>query len=340
MKKVTIHDVAKHAEVSIATVSRAINNSHYVDPETIARVRRAVKETGYFPDTIARGMRSRKSYAIGYVVSDISNAYFTAAAKAVEEALENDGYSLIVCSTGGDKNKEAKQLRLLMSKKVDGLIINVSGKNDALVAELARRIPVVLLSRKIDAPAFPGDFVGNDGFQGAYELGRHVLAMGHRRIGLIRGPQSISTGPERFNGFITALREGGVDLPEARIHAGDHYQQSGSDGAEALLGATPPPTILVAMNNAMSLGALTYIKQRGLRVPDDISFAAYGDIFNRELLYVNPTTIGQNSRQEGKLAGELLMRRIADNAATPMTALVPSHLLEGNSIKKLACSKG
>ena len=335
MKKVSIHDVAKRARVSIATVSRVINNNYYVKPDIVARVKRAVKETDYYPDTIARGMRSRKSYAIGYVVSDISNSYFTVAAKAVEEALGNEGYSLIVCSTGDDINKEANQLRLLMSKKVDGLIINSSGLNDSMVASLSHQVPVVLLSRKIGLPSFAGDFVGCDEFRGTYELGRYVLAMGHRRIGLIRGPDTFSTGVERFNGFMTALREGDVNLPKSMIYYGDHRQQSGLDGARALLGTAKPPTILVAMNNAMALGALTYIKQCGLSIPEDVSFAAHGDIINRELFYVSPTTISQNSSQEGKLAGELLMRRIVDNGATPVIVSVPSHLLEGCSIRKI-----
>ena len=335
MTKVTIHEVAKHAGVSIATVSRVVNKTSFVEPATAARVRKAVQDTGYVPDNIARGMRSRKSYAIGYVVSDITNSHFTVASKALESTLGQDGYSLIVCSTDGDKRKEEMQLRLLMSKKIDGLIINVSGKNDNLVADISRQIPVVLLSRRIDVKGFAGDFVGNDGFQGAYELGRHVLSLGHRRIGLIKGPDDVSTGPERFSGFCSALTELGVDLPREMVQPGDYLLESGIAGAERLLTAARPPTIVVALNNAMAMGALTFIKRRGMHIPKDVSFAAYGDINNRELLYVNPTNVGQNPQQVGKVAGELIIRRIADGNATPMTALVPSQLLEGESIKRL-----
>lgn len=335
MEKVTIHEVARHAGVSIATVSRVLNRNSYVEPETAARVRRAIDDTGYFPDSMARGLRSRKTYAIGYVVSDISNLHFTVAAKAIEAELEAGGYNLIVCSTDGDSRKEEKQLRLLMSKKVDGLIINVSGKNDRLVCDLSRKIPIVLIARRVDNPDFAGDFVGNDNFRGAYELARHVLSFGHRRIGLIRGPDDLSTGSERFNGFTAALRDAGVTLPDELVFTGDFYEESGREGAQRLLAATPAPTLLVTMNNAMSFGALSYVKQRGLRIPEDLSFAAYGDIFNRELLYVNPTIVSQNPGKEGQLAGELLMRRIADKNATPMTALIPSSLLEGESIARI-----
>ncbi|MCD8351213.1 MAG: LacI family transcriptional regulator [Planctomycetaceae bacterium] len=333
-KRVTIHDVAKAAGVSIATVSRVVNNTSTVEPETAARVRRAVKQIGYIPDPLARGMRSNKSYAVGYIVSDISNGHFTVAAKAVEDELERAGYSLIVCSTDGDARKEERQLRLLVSKKVDGIIINVSGDNDAMVAELSKRVPMVLFSRQIDG-GFNGDYVGNDNFNGAGELARHVLEYGHRRIGLIRGPENISTGPERYNGFVSVLAAAGVSLPPEMVFTGDYYNESGREGARTLLSRPDPPTILVAMNNAMSLGALGYIKEQALRIPDEVSFAGYGDIFNRDLLYINPTMVSQDAGRVGKLAGELILRRIADKGATPMNALVPSELRMGNSVRRI-----
>ena len=336
MEKATVHDVARLAGVSIATVSRVVNNKCRVEPATAARVRQAVSETGYRPDVMARGMRHSRSYAIGYIVSDIANGHFTVAAKALEETLAPNGFSLIVCSTGGDGAREKSQLELLLSKRIDGLVINVSGRNDGLVAELSRRLPIVLLSRKIASDSFRGDFVGNDGFQGAYELGRHVLEMGHRDIGLIRGPRNISTGADRYNGFAAALKEDGVELPKSRVHLGDYYQESGWEGARALLGARRPPTIIVAMNNAMAYGALAYLRRRGCAIPGDMSFASYGDIPNRDLLFVNPTCISQNPDQEGAMSGEALLRRIRDRNALPLTALAPSRLLLGNSVANLA----
>ena len=335
MKNVTIHDIAQQAKVSIATVSRVINRHNGVGSKTAARVRRVIARTGYIPDSIARGMRRRKSYAVGYIVSDISNVHFTVAAKHLEETLARAGYSLVVCSTGGDRRREADLLHLMLAKQIDGLVINVSGTNNDLVCDISRRLPVVLLSRKIVDPAFNGDFVGSDAFQGAYDLGRHVAAMGHRRIGLIRGPQTISTGSERYGGFVAALKEEGLELDEELVYPGDYYQESGRDGAEHLLHSPRPPSILVVMNNMMALGVLIYLKQGGFSVPGDVSFAAYGNIANRELLYVSPDAIGEKPDQEGALAGELLLRRIADRDAAPVTALVPGELLIGNSIRRL-----
>ncbi len=335
MKKITIHDIARQAQVSIATVSRVLNKSHGVSPQTVTKVRRVISENGYFPDNSARGMRHSKSYAIGYIVSDISNNHFTVAAKFLEQTLAEEGYSLIVCSTGGDKKKEKDHLHFMMSKKIDGLVINVSGHNDDLVVKLSRQVPVVLIARKINNEAFQGDFVGNDGFQGAYELGRHMLSMGHRRIGLIRGPSTISTGHERYSGFMAAVQEQGLTLEESLIYPGDYYRESGWSGTQQLLALPVPPTAVVVLNPTMALGALAYIKQSGLSIPGDVSFAAYGNIANHELLYVNPTTIREHPEHEGKLAGERLLLRIAGKDTAPVKALTPSQLLAGNSVRMI-----
>ena len=335
VKKPTIHDVARLSSVSIATVSRVLNNSGRVEARTASKVRRAIDQLSYVPDNIARGMRHKKSYAIGYIVSDIANVHFTVAAKYLQEYLAGEGYSLMICSTGGDKERELQHLRLMQSQQVDALLINVTGKNDAYIVELSQKLPIVLLSRKIHDKAFKGDFVGSDAFQGAYALGRHILSLGHRRIGLIRGPMDISTGSERLNGFMAALNEEGVELGESMVYPGNYYRDSGWLGAEKLLSAPQPPTILVAMNNTMAFGVLEYLKKNNYRVPEDISCAAFGNIANRELLYVSPAAVSEKPDQEGRLAGELLLRRIADMNATPMTAVVPSDLLAGNSILKL-----
>ena len=335
MKRITIHDVAKQSDVSIATVSRVLNNNNRVDSRTATKVRRVIDQLGYVPDNLARGMRHKKTYAIGYIVSDIANVHFTVAAKYLQEYLAREGYSLMLCSTGGDKDRELQHLRLMQAQQVDGLLVNVTGKNDDIIAELSQRLPIVLLSRKIYDKTFKGDFVGSDAFQGAYELGRYILSMGHRRIGLIRGPMEVSTGSERLRGFMSALDEQNVAVDDALIYPGNYYQDSGWLGAEKLLATPEPPTVLVAMNNTMAFGVLSYLKKHNYRVPEDISCAAFGNMVNRELLYVNPAAISEKPDLEGKLAGELLLRRIADLDATPITALVPGELLPGNSILNL-----
>ena len=334
-KKATIRDVAKQANVSIATVSRVVNKNYYVDPDTILKVEKAIRDTGYYPDAIARTMRRNVSFTIGLVVSDLNNTHFTLIAKMLDQVIEEQSYNLIVCSSDGNKESENRYLRTLMSKKVDGLVMHTNGDNDALIAELSRQIPIVLIYRKIQDEGFVGDFVGSEDFDGAYRLARHVLSFGHRRIGLITGDLSISTGRERYAGFMKALKEAGIRLSPSMMFSGSYHFESGLEGAKKLLAARQSPSILVALSNALAMGVMTYMKERQILIPGDISFASFGDLSNWELLYVQPTIIRQYPSRVGKFAGQLLLKRIADRNRPPEVTLVPSPLIHGNSIARV-----
>lgn len=334
-RKTTIRDVAKKANVSIATVSRVINKNYYVDPETTQKVEKAILETGYYPDAIARTMRRNVSFTIGLVVSDLNNTHFTLIAKMIDQTISEENYNLIVCSSDGRKESENRYLRTLMSKKVDGMVVHTNGDNDSLVAELSRQIPIALVYRKIEDEGFVGDFVGSEDFDGAYRLARHVLAHGHRRIGLINGDLSISTGRERYAGFQQALKEAGVRLSPSMVFNGTYHFESGLTGARRLLEARQAPSIIVALSNALAMGVLTHLRERRIDVPADISFASFGDLSNWELLYVQPTLIQQSPSRVGEAAAQLLLKRIADRARPPEDVLVPSPLMPGNSIARI-----
>lgn len=301
MIKKTIHDVARHAGVSIATVSRVINNNYPVGARTREAVMQAIRDTSYFPDASARAMRGNNTFAIGYVISDISNSHFTIIAKTIEDAIGGTNYNMMVCSTGDNGKREEDFLQMLWARKISGLIINSAGENDQFIARISREIPVVLIYRQIDDPTFAGDYVGNDDFDGAYRLARHILELGHRRVGLICGPQTVTTGIRRRDGFLSAFTESGLKIPESMIHYGDFYEQSGVLGAKKLTSVKRRPTLLAVMNNAMALGVMSYLRTSGISVPEDLSFVSYGDIHNRDLLYFQPTILAQNPRKIGEL---------------------------------------
>ena len=177
----TIKDVARQAGVSIATVSRVLNNKSTVAPDLAAKVNQAVEQLGYHPNSIARTLKSDSSKTIGFVVSDISNDFFTRMARGVEDVLNQHGYSLFVCSTDSTQLREEQCLSLLREKQVDGLIINTSGKNDELITQISHHVPIALFGRKISSAEFTGDFVDNDNFSGTQELTRHLIRLGHRK---------------------------------------------------------------------------------------------------------------------------------------------------------------
>ena len=333
MRHKNIHDVAKAAGVSIATVSRVINNNSSVDPEARERVNRAIREIGYYPDAAARTMRGNKSFVIGYVVSDISNSHFTVIAGAIEEVAGKNDYGLLVCSTNGDPAREENYLRTLMSRKIAALIINATDGNEALIASISRTLPVILIYRQLHGQEFLGDYVGTDNFDGAYRLARIAVEHGHRRIGLIHGPSSLNTGSERFDGFMAGLHEAGVRLPPSLLYQGDFYRESGEAGARRLLaGRGKSPTLIAVMNNAMAMGVMSYIRSAGILVPRDLSFLSFGDIENRDLLYFHPTVLSQSPDEIGAIVGRLLLGRLANPGRTPERILVQGKVLHGDSV--------
>lgn len=334
-RKVTIREVAERAGVSIATVSRVINGTSRVEPETVARVERAVRETGYYPDAIARTMRRNQSFVIGLLIDDLSNHHFTTIAKAIEDVIRVKGYNLLVSSSNANPQIEVDNLKTFMSKKMDGLIVHSAGGNERLIAELSNQVPAVLVYRKVRDTGFFGDFVGSEDYDGAYRLAKHLLERGHRRIAVVNGDLSISTGAERFAGFMAALEREGVRIPESSIFRGNYLFESGVAGAGALMRGRKRPTALAALSNNLALGVLAYLRENGFAVPGDVSFASFGDISNRELLYIKPTIVEQNPREIGRAAGELLLARIAEPDRTPEEVLIPSPIVEGGSVARL-----
>lgn len=334
-KKTTIRDVAREAAVSIATVSRVINENYYVSPDVEERVRLAIDKTGYIPDSIARSMKSNTTYLIGLLVSDISNQHFTAMARAIEDVIRGKKYNLIVCSTENDEQLEKAYIQALISKKIAGIILNTTGKSDEFIANVSKSTPLTLVYRRIRDAHFHGDLVTTHNKQGTYELTKHVLGMGHLKIGIINGYPGLSTSEERYEGCAKALDEAGLSVNPRYVVSGTFTQQSGYKAAEQLMGLDEPPTALIAFNNAMTLGALKYLKKMRIRVPEDVSVVCYGDIDDIDLMYVQPTYMTQNPRVIGTKAAELMLGRIADNTIGNREVIFESTLCLGNSVAEL-----
>jgi LacI family transcriptional regulator len=334
---ITIKDVAKHAEVSIATVSRVINKNYYVSPETSEKVLQAINKLNYYPNSVARSLKSNSTLTIGFLVSDISNGYFISVIRAVEDIVSKENYNIIVCSTSDKKEEELVYLKLLMSKQVDGMVINTSSKNDDFIASLSKQMPIVLLNRKISQSDFKGDLIDSDNIQGAYALTAHLLSLGHRKIGVINGNLGVSTGSERFIGFKKAMLEAGIGVGENYPYRydGDFTMESGTAGAAKLMTAQDRPTAILAMNNAMTIGAIKYFRGNGIDVPGDASIACYGNIDNVELMYVQPSIVTLNPVTIGHKIGEFILERISDDKLNNREFFYNPQLVPGNGVKQL-----
>ncbi len=334
---ITIKDIAKRAGVSIATVSRVINKNYTVSPEAETKVLQVIKELNYYPNSIARSLKKDSTYTIGFLVSDISNTHLTTMAKAVEDVISKENYSMIVCSTENKKEREFSYLKLLMSRKIDGLIINTTGENDELIASLSEKLPIVCVHRRILKNNFHGDFVDDNCIQGAYDLTKHLLSLGHRKIFVLNGGLIISTGSERFEGFKRAMREAGIEVNDDYPYRydGDFSFQAGYQGAAQMMGMIDRPTAIVIMNNTMTLGALKFFKTKGLKIPEEISVASYVSIGDTDLLYVQPTIMTQNPWVIGTKAARLLLDRIKDKELGNREIIYESQLVVGNGVKAI-----
>lgn len=336
MPNVTIKAVARDAGVSIATVSRVLNKNYAVSPELQERVQRSIEKLQYYPNSVARSLKNDSTHSIGLIVSDISNDYFCALARSVEDIIMRQNYNLIVCSTDSQHEKELSYMHLLLGKKVDGLIINTSGNNDALISASSRDIPIVLCGRKVNDPSFRGDFVDSDNQTGSYMLTRHVIEKGHRRIAIINGQMTVSSARERLAGFAQAMQTIGVDVDESyRYYIEGNFNQfnSGYDAARQLMQMDDPPTAIIAMNNLLCTGALRYCHDHGVLIPQDVSLCSYGRIQNSELLYVEPSYIVMDPFILGRRIGEQMLERLASkNELANQEIRFSATLVEGSGV--------
>jgi DNA-binding LacI/PurR family transcriptional regulator len=332
-----ITDVARAARVSTATVSRVVNGNYAVAGRTRARVLQAISRLNYQPNAVARSLKKTETKIIGFVVSDISNAHFTAMARSIEDRLSEAGYNIIVCSTDGIKKREATYLTTLVGRRVDGLIVNTTGHNDAMIADLSRSLPIVLVNRRIRGDAaFRGDFVDGDNRSGAQALTEHLLSLGHRRIGVIAGPRTLSTGRERYQGYLEAMRRAGhpVRRGDPFTRVGDFGEQSGYDATAAFWDAKRRPTALLVMNNAMALGALKFLRAHAVRVPDDVSVAVYGTMPDADLMYTRPSFVTLDARLMGEHAAHLMLERLAEPGLPNREAILDTELVPGTAVRR------
>lgn len=338
MNDATIKDVAKDAGVSIATVSRVLNGNYFVSPELIDKVMTSVNKLNYFPNSIARSLKNDATHTIGLIVSDIANSFFTLLARAVEDVINEHGYNLIVCSTDNQQKKEYEYLQLLQEKKVDGIILNTTGKNNPFVTSISQNTPIALCGRRVNDSTFKGDFVDSDNPTGTYTLTMQLIEMGHRKIGVVNGQSHVSSAQERWQGFCRAMNSIGIypnnDYPY--LYNGDFNRaQSGVEGAAQLLESDDPPTAIVAMNNELTLGVLRYCKEKGVQIPQNLSLCCYGDIANSDLLYVHPSSVTMNPWQIGARLANMIMERIENkNNLFNREAIFTPHLILGNSVGK------
>jgi LacI family transcriptional regulator len=309
----TIREVAKLAGVSPITVSRVINNSSYASDETKKKVNAAIRQLGYVPNTLARSLRSRRTCTLALVLTDITNPFWTTVARGAEDAASESGFSMILGNTDESEQKQDRYIKVLLEKQIDGILFVPVGNTAATMKMLRRQeVPCVVLDRRIAGGR--ADVVRSDSEGGAYQLTKLLLSLGHRRIAIMSGPRGVSTAEDRVVGYQLALKEIGLTVLPELLQYGHFTIESGSEMTRKTLELNPRPTALFAGNNFIAIGALKWLQEMQLRVPEDIAVVGFDDLPSS--LTIDPflTAAKQPAYEMGKRAAELLIARLSGKA--------------------------
>jgi LacI family repressor for deo operon, udp, cdd, tsx, nupC, and nupG len=304
----TIVDVAKLAGVSRSTVSRVLNNSPRVDQETRRKVFKAIEQLNYEPSAAARNLRKQETRLIAVLVPDISNPFFSRLLEGMEGAAIQHGYKIILCITGEDAGRELQYMRLIERKQVDGMILTALRNPLEVIQPFLQYGPIVFANEYLDHDPLPS--VAIDNIASSRMVMEHFIALGHRRIAFINGPEHIIICRDRRIGYVHALEHAGIPVDEALIREADYSMNGGDRCTETLLMLTSPPTAIFAANDTMAVGVLKALKRHGMNIPEDVAVAGFDNNPFSTVVEPNVTTVDQPINEMGDQAMQLLLQWI------------------------------
>jgi len=322
----TMKQVAERAGVSISTVSHVINNTRVVSDGVRQRVLGIIDEMRYIPSAVARSLKNDKTNTIGVLVPNSSNPYFAELIRWIEEEAFQLGYNLILCNAHGGALKQTAYLRLLMEKRIDGLILVASGADDEQDLLLRHEaVPIVQLERAL--PGLDADLILAGQEEGGYLATRHLIELGHRAIACVSGPADLPRTRERVGGFLRAMAEAGLDVPPEGIVHAEFTSAGGHAAFTRLLARGDRPTAVFVTSDLMALGGLCAAGAAGVRVPAQLSVVGYDDIAGAGYALPPLTTMAPPKREMAQCAIELLIERIRGGHAPLRNTLLPSSLV-------------
>jgi LacI family transcriptional regulator len=306
----TIVEVADRARVSIATVSNVIRGTKRVSPALQDRVNQAIRELDYYPNEIARSLKVKQTRMLGMVLPDITNPFFPEMMRGAEDRAFERGYFLVTANTDEQIGRERKIVSALRSYRVDGILLAAApGKETSHIrGAMQAGIPVVCLDRTVSG--IKADAVVLDNVHGSHECVRHLISIGHKRIGIITGSLDVPTGRERLRGYEKAMREAGIGIDPDLILKGNFRDESGYTLGKKLLRMRPRPSAIFVCNGLMTVGALKAFEDLGLRCPEDVAIATFDDLVTDRSFRPHLTVVAQPGYEMGAKAASMLMDRI------------------------------
>ncbi|MBV8212145.1 MAG: LacI family DNA-binding transcriptional regulator [Verrucomicrobia bacterium] len=335
---IRLKDLAHHLKLSVSTISAALQNREDISEATRVRVFAAVKKFGYHPNSLARGLVTRKTNVLGVVVPDLSRSFFAEVLKGIDSVTSAAGYNLLVCNTEENAPREEEMLRMLLSNQVDGLLLasahepsNTSWRK--ILAGLS--VPMVLIDRRL-----PGlNFVGGDDSRIGFQATRHLYDQGYRRIAHIAGPQTVTTAVGRLHGYRRALATLALPSDAALVMESNYHEESGGyEAMQRLLKLPSPPDAVFAASDPIAIGALQAALEANLSLPADFGLIGVGNHRYGQFLKVPLSTVDQQRSQIGRSAAELLLTSMEKKRVRPKSILTEPKLVVRDSSNRTGVS--
>ncbi|MEB3102938.1 catabolite control protein A [Ferviditalea candida] len=329
---VTIYDVAREAGVSMATVSRVVNNNPNVKPQTRKKVFEAIERLGYRPNAVARGLASKKTTTVGVVIPDISNPIFSEVARGIEDIANMYHYNIILCNADKKKEKEIRVINTLLEKQVDGLLFMGGAITDEHIqAFKTATVPVVLCATTDESGTIPS--VDIDHQAAAFDAVNLLIQYGHRSIGMISGTlQDPSNGNARYLGYKQALDKAGIPFNENYVRIGNYKYESGIEVTKYFLELPNRPTAIFVANDEMAIGTVHAIQDAGLKVPDDISVISVDNIRMASMVRPQLTTVAQPMYDIGAVSMRLLTKLMNKESVDRSKVVLPHEVIIRESV--------
>ncbi len=324
--KVTIYDVAKAANVSIATVSKVINNSGNISEKTRKKVKQVMKDLDYYPNMLASALMGKQTKTIGLMIPDLANPFFSELARKIEDRGHELGYNLVICNTDYDSDKENKYLLLLKQKRVDGFVLASGFENFDRVEDLIKEeFPVVIVAR--DFPMFSVNAVAIDDYMGGYIAANHLIESGHRNIGVVA--RDLWSNRERLRGFCYALEENGLKLNKHFEFVQDTHDinhiEAGRQMTKKYLTKEDRPTAIFACNDLLAAGIIQEAKELGFQIPEDLSVVGFDNTSIATVIDPPLTTVAQPIEGMGREVMDLMVSIISgEKEETSRVILLPT----------------
>lgn len=335
-KQADLKQISKQLGFSVSTVSRILNGKakqYRISQKTIDMVLNYANQIGYSPNLIAKGLQASKTFTIGLIIPDIANPFFAYMSKSIEKAASDANYSILLADAEESIDKENCQIKNMVSRKVDGLIVAPVGTEDVHFKYITdKKIPLIFIDRYFENSKIP--YITSNNYKGSFDATNLFITNGHRNIALIKGDGLIEPVKQRLSGFIDAHTQSGIKIYESNIIGDGFSVENGKTSTLKLLDSDNPPTAILAMSNLIGLGVLEAAKQRDIIIPKQLSLIVYDD--QPYVSFLNPpiTTVKQNSDEIGRAAVQQLLNLITNNLM-PKNQIIETTIIKRDSVSVL-----